>query len=279
MAKASNKKKKGNETPFKKNAFDDIPDEINHRESNQANAYTILNKCITVGDKIELKQDYKGFKGKGTVKFVGELNSKDGVFYGIELTKKKGIYNGTVGDITYFKTEDKKASFVTIDKIKYFNIGNNTNPRISYGFKVKPNDIDCIGTVRYVGNPTFADNDELYYGIELTKKKGNCDGEVDGARYFVATQGYAIFLQANQFEVIAPKSKNQKKKTSHKKKNKKDKTTVNDDIKDNENSDALFDYPNDSTSNMEMDSPNDKPTKIIKKKFIPPKPKKNFMLS
>ena len=53
MAKASNKKKKGNETPFKKNAFDDIPDEINHRESNQANAYTILNKCITVGDKIE----------------------------------------------------------------------------------------------------------------------------------------------------------------------------------------------------------------------------------
>ena len=46
------------------------------------------------------------------------------------------------------------------------------------------------------------------------------------------------------------------------------KNANNDDIKDNENSDALFDYPNDSTSNIEMDSPNDKPTKIIKFSYV-----------
>ncbi|GMF05037.1 unnamed protein product [[Candida] boidinii] len=72
---------------------------------------------IPLGTKITLPGS-----GKGILRFIGEVHSKNGVFAGVELVGdliSKGKNSGEFEDIQYFKTKKK---FITKFNFKYFNI-------------------------------------------------------------------------------------------------------------------------------------------------------------
>lgn len=109
------------------------------------------NLKIHYGDKVKLKNG-----NKGTVKFIGEVVGKKGVFYGIDLAKGNGKNTGSFQKETYFKTKDGKKSgiFCRETKIKStkttqssikFTVGD----RVSV--KGKGN-----GMIRFVGVPPFS---------------------------------------------------------------------------------------------------------------------------
>eukprot|EP00484_Ammonia_sp_Unknown_P014455 CAMPEP_0197059486 /NCGR_PEP_ID=MMETSP1384-20130603/117971_1 /TAXON_ID=29189 /ORGANISM="Ammonia sp." /LENGTH=61 /DNA_ID=CAMNT_0042494553 /DNA_START=13 /DNA_END=194 /DNA_ORIENTATION=- len=56
-------------------------------------------KVTTVGDRVKLKKDDL----VGTVRFVGEIQGKTGIFYGVELEEPKGKNDGIVDKVKYFK--------------------------------------------------------------------------------------------------------------------------------------------------------------------------------
>ena len=64
-------------------------------------------KTVTVGDSVRLTKDLMG-----TVKFVGEIQGRKGIYYGIELTEAKGKSNGTVGNVRYFKCKYRRGLFL-----------------------------------------------------------------------------------------------------------------------------------------------------------------------
>eukprot|EP01084_Bolivina_argentea_P111464 198848_1 len=54
----------------------------------------LTGEVVTVGDQVRLTKDLMG-----TVRFVGEIQGRKGIYYGIELTEARGKSNGTVGNI------------------------------------------------------------------------------------------------------------------------------------------------------------------------------------
>ena len=94
--------------------------------------------------------------GQGSVKFIGEVVGKEGVFYGIDLVKGTGKNNGSVKKEVYFKTRGGKKSgiFCRESKIK-------SSKSTEYSVKFTVGDHVLVkskgnGVVRFVGVPTFS---------------------------------------------------------------------------------------------------------------------------
>ena len=68
-----------------------LDDEIRHEKGN------IKNKEIKLGDVV------KSAKGMGTVRYIGKLPTKRGLYLGIELETKNGLHNGTFRNKKYFE--------------------------------------------------------------------------------------------------------------------------------------------------------------------------------
>eukprot|EP01084_Bolivina_argentea_P298443 514281_1 len=56
---------------------------------------------IVVGDRVKIK---KIIILVGTVRFIGEIKGRNGIWYGVELDESKGDNNGNLKGITYFET-------------------------------------------------------------------------------------------------------------------------------------------------------------------------------
>jgi len=72
---------------------------------------------------------------EGIVKFIGETEFAEGIWYGIELCHGKGKNNGNVDGIQYFVCPSNKGIFVRLDQI--INLSNkrpsNFKKSLSYG--------------------------------------------------------------------------------------------------------------------------------------------------
>ena len=67
-----------------------------------------------------------------------------------------------------------------------------------YPFKI--NDVvmctktKCKGTVKYIGVPSWVKGGKVYYGLELNKKKGTCNGTTKGVQYFETKMNFGIYV-------------------------------------------------------------------------------------
>ena len=148
------------------------------------------------------------------MRFVGQIPSKKGIFYGIELDEAKGKNNGAVKKIQYFKCSKNKGIFVKEDGILATNTKNNkTAPRVTVGDIVKCKREKCNGTIRYIGTPYSFKHMGVFYGIELEKPKGNNNGSVRNRWYFACKNKYGCFLMADGL-TVSKKARKSKKSTT-----------------------------------------------------------------
>ncbi|KAG1048805.1 hypothetical protein G6F43_008828 [Rhizopus delemar] len=84
-----------------------------------------------------------------------------------------------------FKEEEQEEAYVTMD---------------SY-VRLKLRPLPTFGYVRYMGGVHFGKGE--WVGVELDHRVGNCDGSVDGQRYFTTDHHRGIFCKRNDLEAIA----------------------------------------------------------------------------
>ncbi|ESO84963.1 hypothetical protein LOTGIDRAFT_236014 [Lottia gigantea] len=53
----------------------------------------------------------------GSVRFIGHLPGRNGVYLGVELNKEEGKHSGTYNDVRYFKCKPNKGVFVAFNKV------------------------------------------------------------------------------------------------------------------------------------------------------------------
>merc|ERR1719361_3236112 len=121
-------------------------------------------QVVTVGDKVRLTKDLMG-----TVRFVGEIQGRKGIYYGIELTEAKGKSNGAVGNVRYFKCKNKRGLFLRFARIQEV-IANHNIHRIGINdcIELYAGNRKCVGVVRYIGMPPRCK--EIYYGIHFENR-------------------------------------------------------------------------------------------------------------
>lgn len=71
----------------------------------------------------------------------------------------------------------------------------------SIGQKVRINDTDVEGIIRYVGETRFAPGS--WIGVELNSHDGKNDGSVQGERYFDCDMGKGMFLRPASLTIVA----------------------------------------------------------------------------
>merc|ERR1712130_616214 len=137
----------------------------------------------------------------GTVRFVGEIQGRKGIYYGIELTEAKGKSNGTVGNVRYFKCKNKRGLFLRFARIQEV-IANDTIHRIGINdcIELYAGNRKSVGVVRYIGIPPRCK--EVYYGLQFRKPIGDNDGVYHGTRYFTTSKKCAYFVKASSSHIV-----------------------------------------------------------------------------
>eukprot|EP01084_Bolivina_argentea_P297451 512443_1 len=127
----------------------------------------------TISDRVKIKLRKTTYVG--TVKFIGEMKDKEGIWYGVELDKvNKGDNLGIARGIRYFSTIRNKGIFIKQSEILKTNKKNNDAPRITVGDIVKVKKLKCHGIVRFIGPTDFKNG--IWYGLQLEKPNGTNDG-------------------------------------------------------------------------------------------------------
>lgn len=70
------------------------------------------------------------------------------------------------------------------------------------------------------GIPSFAakysddvdENDQIRYGIELDIHKGNCNGQIQGQKYFTTRNGFGLYVTPNQLKLLDENERQRPKK-------------------------------------------------------------------
>eukprot|EP01084_Bolivina_argentea_P255638 430073_1 len=187
-------------------------------------------KVTTVGDRVKLTKDNL----VGVVRFVGEIQGKKGVFFGVELDNAKGKNNGSFNKVPYFKCKKNKGKFVKQAGIAKTNPKNNADAlRITVGDKVKCKKQKCNGTVRFIGTPYSVKDEGVFYGVELDKPKGKNNGTVKDRWYFTCKDKFGAFCAASGIAALgADKGDKKAKKDDAKEDKKGDKKAKKDDAKE-----------------------------------------------
>ncbi|OAF71157.1 hypothetical protein A3Q56_01078 [Intoshia linei] len=94
---------------LRKNVPEILPSSLNLKLEKNENE-------IVVGDYVNVNE-----RGKGLVRYIGETNFRDGVWFGIELDEPKGKNNGSVLDRTYFVCNDNHGLFTSLSNLKKVN--------------------------------------------------------------------------------------------------------------------------------------------------------------
>jgi len=166
---------------------------------------------VRYNDKVKLNDG-----GQGSVKYVGELVGKEGVFFGIDLVKGTGKNNGTLKGQVYFKTRGNKKSgrFIRASAVKS---SKKTEHSVEFtvGDAVTVKSKGC-GIVRFVGLPSFSKVPKPMYGVELDDPKGVCDGTFKKCTYFSCASKHGVYVE--QSKVTAGKSTQKAGKKKKKKK-------------------------------------------------------------
>jgi len=153
---------------------------------------------------------------KGTIKFIGTPYSvkSSGVFYGVALEKAKGKNNGTVKGRWYFDAKDKHGTFLQADGFTLDGKAKAAAKKTSAAKKKtekkddeKKEDVEFVvgdkveikpnrkGQIRWIGEDKEFGAGDKYYGIRLTEKRGDCDGEWKERRKFYCPEGFGQFVK------------------------------------------------------------------------------------
>ncbi|CAF1265522.1 unnamed protein product [Adineta ricciae] len=74
--------------------------------------------CFSVGDQVIVNTGHSIVSKKGTIRFIGEIDGKKGIWFGVELQEPFGKNNGTVNQHAYFKCAPAHGAFVRKDKLQ-----------------------------------------------------------------------------------------------------------------------------------------------------------------
>jgi len=141
------------------------------------------------------------------VKFIGNLKDKNGIFYGIDLTKGIGKNLGDCDKIQYFQTKGnrKNGRFVQRSAITKVTKSDNSE-KFTIGDQICIPSKNVVGTIRYVGIPQA--NDKPQYGVALTSSNGNCDGKIKNIAYFTCLPKHGLFIKTNEAQSCSDKKEN-----------------------------------------------------------------------
>eukprot|EP01084_Bolivina_argentea_P005324 10063_1 len=199
-------------------------------------------ETVTVGDDVDLTNDLSG-----TVRFIGTVYQRKGIYYGIELSKSKGKTNGTISNIRYFKCKIKRGLFLRRSRITHIHPKQNAMRSHRIGIneliQITINNKNAYGNVRYIGIPQKTN--QIYYGIQLRKPSGNCNGLFNGIKYFHTKKNHAIFIKANSKQIKYPINKNRYYSSS---------SCSSSSYTSEYSSDTQTDSDSDSNSNSDSDS-------------------------
>ena len=155
-------------------------------------------KCC-IRDRVTL------FNGQmGEIHFMGAIEDKDGIFYGIKLDAPNGKNNGTVNGIKYFECADKYGVFVQPHKIKGSkpSLLNTQLLRVTIEDRVFVKHKSEFGTILFIGNlANESAKESIVYGIELEEPLGDSDGSVDGRQYFHGMEHYCVFCKSSEISL------------------------------------------------------------------------------
>ena len=170
---------------------------------------------LNILKQVKLKKDNL----VGVVRFIGEIQGKKGVFFGVELDDAKGKNDGSVSKVPYFKCDKKKGLFIKQTAIAKTNSKNNKDaPRVTVGDTITVTKFKCKGKIRFIGTPYSVKASGVFYGVELERPKGKNNGTVKGRWYFTCKAKCGTFVQSSGFTMKGETGKASKKKTTEKKK-------------------------------------------------------------
>eukprot|EP01084_Bolivina_argentea_P173558 300631_1 len=143
--------------------------------------------------------------GRGTIRYIGRISSKIGIFAGIELDEAKGKHDGRVFNVRYFQTEPNHAVFILKSKVKQISYKHETditlNETVIINSINKPN---SKGKIKYIGGRH--DTYGSWFGIELNEKyKKGHNGIVNGKRYFKSQNHHGIMVTENDISHLQKK--------------------------------------------------------------------------
>eukprot|EP00416_Gambierdiscus_australes_P019566 CAMPEP_0171065078 /NCGR_PEP_ID=MMETSP0766_2-20121228/6643_1 /TAXON_ID=439317 /ORGANISM="Gambierdiscus australes, Strain CAWD 149" /LENGTH=481 /DNA_ID=CAMNT_0011521151 /DNA_START=60 /DNA_END=1505 /DNA_ORIENTATION=+ len=161
------------------------------------------------------------------VRFMGKVKFAVGEWVGLELLEGKGMHNGTVLGVSYFKAAPFMGVFCQASQLEAALVpapaapapvpaapmepaatgaapAATTSPpapaeplKMEVGAKVVFGEI--AGRVKYIGPAKFAKGE--WIGVELDGPGGMHDGKVMGTQYFECPAGRGVFCQASQLKV------------------------------------------------------------------------------
>eukprot|EP00484_Ammonia_sp_Unknown_P030416 CAMPEP_0197036816 /NCGR_PEP_ID=MMETSP1384-20130603/14199_1 /TAXON_ID=29189 /ORGANISM="Ammonia sp." /LENGTH=1484 /DNA_ID=CAMNT_0042467033 /DNA_START=103 /DNA_END=4557 /DNA_ORIENTATION=+ len=154
---------------------------------------------------------------QGEVVFMGIIQGKNGIFYGIKLDGPQGKNNGSFENVKYFECFDNYGVFVTANKIKHSEPTqlNQVLPRACIGDRVYVKNKRQHGTLKFVGIVDFADG--CWYGVELEEPMGENNGTSNGRLYFECMDYYGVFCQSKDIQSKRAARQTQKKALTVKK--------------------------------------------------------------
>merc|ERR1711879_1020649 len=139
------------------------------------------------------------------------------------VTKGKGVNDGTYKGIRYFETENggKTGRFTSLqlDKVNIIK-STPTNQSVyhyHWGEVVYCTETKCKATVRSIGVPSWSDSGNVYYGLELAKKKGDHNGSYEGVSYFKCKAKYGIYVESDEVDHSEAAKRTKRKKQKRKK--------------------------------------------------------------
>ena len=80
----------------------------------------------------------------GTLRFVGPVMGKSGVFAGVALDAPEGMHDGETGGVRYFVTSPNHGVFVPVDKVHVQRLVRNDT------FSAQLNNDDAVGKLRFL---------------------------------------------------------------------------------------------------------------------------------
>ena len=139
---------------------------------------------------------------QGIVRYMGGIMGKKGVFYGIDITKGDAKNDGTFKGIKYFDTKKgtKTGRFCKENKITKCKKTTFSKHPYVMGETVMCTKVKCKGVIKYIGVPSWVKGGKVYFGLELTKKKGTCNGTQQGVQYFESKMNYGLYVPAKDIQ-------------------------------------------------------------------------------
>ncbi|CAD5221138.1 unnamed protein product [Bursaphelenchus xylophilus] len=143
------------------------------------------------------------------VRYVGPIEGKSGIYYGVQFNKPLGMNNGSVDGRSYFECPSMHGLFVK--NYRLLKVRDTPPPRGGIWSKLLKN-LDVgdrvivegsrVGIVMTIFRWSANDrqvNKPIMVGVLLDRKRGDCDGSYMGVRHFICEYGFGVFVE--NFEV------------------------------------------------------------------------------